>query len=528
MIDRTDTERQTAALVRVDGPIVDPAWVVRDVDLEEIVLGYLGAREGLSAPGRPDIAGRSFGGGIVIWVTWRQHRAQALATLIGLGAIGVFLLITGPRIASAFQELHACLAVPGQNCGFLHESFDQRFNGLRFVIPVFMVVPLLLGVFLGAPLIAREVEQGTHRLAWTQSVTRGRWATTKIGLVAAFTHRGAGLFAWMVTIWSSPLVAAADDRFGFGVFDLRGIVPIAYALFAFALGTAVGASIRKTLPAMAITLGVFAAVRIVVELFLRPRYLPTQTISYPFVQNSPRAGLATGSSPRGSSIRPGDFVSPNGADHGQPVGAGAGVSRLVRPGVFPGKDQVGSCLVSSACGPWTRTSRGAATGSSRGSSRPSSWLSPPGWSSSRCGRSADGSAEGRSIGLLELNSARDVSVPLSIVHRKEPSPDPANPLTARCRARGGARRVFVVVGHFIAAGRADLEPGSTANVRRTLAARPGGETDSDHVSLVEDRAAQNLPQHPCRGSPSSSAHAGDRAGGEPCAGVHVRLRERCS
>ena len=207
-----------------------------------------------------------------------------------------------------------------------------------------MVVPLLLGVFLGAPLIAREVEQGTHRLAWTQSVTRGRWAATKIGLVAAFTLVARRLFAWMVTTWSSPLVAAADDRFGFGVFDLRGIVPIAYALFALALGTAVGASIRKTLPAMAITLGGFAAVRIVVELLLRPRYLPTQTISYSFLQESPRAGLGDWVISSKVVDPTGHFVSSNGAITVNPAALGAGVSRHVRPGGSPGKDQVGSCL----------------------------------------------------------------------------------------------------------------------------------------------------------------------------------------
>jgi ABC-2 family transporter protein len=278
----------------------------------------------------------------VIWLTWRQHRAQALATLIGIGAIGVFLLITGPRIASAFHELQACLAVPGQDCSLLHESFDQRFNGLSFLIPVFMVVPMLMGVFLGAPLIAREVEQGTHRLAWTQSVTRGRWAVTKIGLVSAFTVAAAGLFAWMVTTWSSPLVAASDDRFGFGVFDLRGIVPIAYALFALALGTAIGALIRKPLPAMAITLGAFVAVRAVVELVLRPRYLPAQTVSYPFLSDGPRAGLGDWVITSRVLDPTGSFVSPDGGISVNPSAlahACPGIS-----GTFPGKDDVGRCL----------------------------------------------------------------------------------------------------------------------------------------------------------------------------------------
>jgi hypothetical protein len=279
----------------------------------------------------------------MIWVTWRQHRAQALATLIGLGAIGVFLLITGSRIASAFQNLHACLVVPGQDCTFLHDSFDQRFNGLRFLVPLFMVIPMLMGVFLGAPLIAREVEQGTHRLAWTQSVTRGRWGITKIGSVCLFTLAVTGLFAWMVTVWSAPLVAAGDGRFAGGVFDLRGIVPIAYALFAVALGIAAGSWIRKTVPAMAITLGVFVAVRAVVEIFLRPRFLPAQTVSYPFLQGSPRSGLGDWVISSVVSDPTGRFVAPDGGISVNPstlAQACPGMSQSA----FPGKDEVGRCL----------------------------------------------------------------------------------------------------------------------------------------------------------------------------------------
>ena len=280
----------------------------------------------------------------MIWLTWRQHRAQALAILIGLGAIGVFSLITGPRIVAAFRELHACLVVPGQDCGLLQGSFDRRFNGLQFVIPLYMVVPLLMGVFLGAPLIAREVEQGTHRLAWTQSVTRGRWALTKIGLVAAFTVAATALFAWMVTIWSAPLVAASGDRFGFGVFDLRGVVPIAYALFAVALGTALGASIRKTLPAMAATLGAFAAVRVAVELLLRPRYLPSQTISYSFLQQSPRFGLGDWVLSSRVFDPTGRFVSPDGSITVSPSDLARVCPGINRGVAFPDKDQAGRCL----------------------------------------------------------------------------------------------------------------------------------------------------------------------------------------
>jgi hypothetical protein len=279
----------------------------------------------------------------VIWVTWRQHRAQALATLIGLAAIGIFSLITGPRIVAAFRELHACTVVPGQDCSLLQDSFDQRFNGLQFVIPLYMVIPLLLGVFLGAPLIAREVEQGTHRLAWTQSVTRDRWALSKIGLVFGFGLAALALFAWTVTVWSGPLVDASDSRFGFGSFDLRGIAPIAYGVFALALGTAAGALIRKTLPAMAVTLGGFVVVRVFVEVFLRPRYLAAQTVSYPFLQESPRAGLGDWII-RSNIVDPtGRFVSPDGGIRVDPQALGQACPGFPRAAGLD-KEQVGKCL----------------------------------------------------------------------------------------------------------------------------------------------------------------------------------------
>src|SRR5207247_984538 len=169
--------------------------------------------------------------------------------------------------------------------------FSSRYNNLPFLVPLFLVIPMLVGVFWGAPLVAREVEQGTHRLVWTQGVTRRRWFGTKVALIGPVTAAGGALFALLVTWWSSPLVKASDDRFAVGIFDLRGIAPIGYVLFALALGVAAGAMIRKTLPAMAATLGGFVVVRVVVDVFVRPHYMATRTASYGLFGPSPREGL---------------------------------------------------------------------------------------------------------------------------------------------------------------------------------------------------------------------------------------------
>jgi hypothetical protein len=142
-----------------------------------------------------------------------------------------------------------------------------------------------------------------------------------------------------------PIVAVSDDRFGFGVFDLRGIVPIAYALFALALGAAVGALIRKTVPAMAITLGVFVAVRAIVELLLRPRYLPAQTVSYPFLSGGARAGLGDWIISSRVLDPTGRFISADGRISVDPSALAHACPGIAgTPTLGPGKDEVGRCL----------------------------------------------------------------------------------------------------------------------------------------------------------------------------------------
>jgi hypothetical protein len=283
----------------------------------------------------------------MIWLTWRQHRMQALAAAIGLAAVGAFFLATGLGMASLFRSsgLAKCLSLVGSDCGDLSSSFQEHYNNLQFVVPLFLAIPLLIGVFWGSPLIAREVEQGTHRMVWTQGVTRRRWFATKVGLILPTAAVGAALFAVLVTWWSSPLVRASEQgRFSPGVFDLRGIVPIGYFVFAVALGIAAGAVIRKTLPAMAATLGGFVAVRVIVDLFVRPHYMAARTVSYPFFTDSPRAGL-------GDWVVKSTIVDPTGqlASHGGLVINPELVNRLcpgvtTTPGAFPGKDAVGECL----------------------------------------------------------------------------------------------------------------------------------------------------------------------------------------
>jgi hypothetical protein len=145
------------------------------------------------------------------------------------------------------------------------------------LVTLTVVVPCLLGVFWGGPLVARELETGTSQFAWMQSVTRRRWLTIKVGCILLAAAAWGGAVSALVTWWSSPVNALEHQNFQPAQFDLQGIVPIGYALFAVALGIATGTLLRHTLPAMAITIGVFTFLRLVIGQDFRSHYMTALT-----------------------------------------------------------------------------------------------------------------------------------------------------------------------------------------------------------------------------------------------------------
>jgi hypothetical protein len=141
---------------------------------------------------------------------------------------------------------------------------------------VLVIAPALIGIFWGAPLIARELETGTYRLSWTQSITRRRWLAVKLGVVGLVSVAVAGLLSLMVTWWSSPIDTANANRFGNAMFGLRDVTPMGYAVFAFMLGVITGVLMRRTLPAMASTLVIFVAARLAEAAWVRPYLMPAR------------------------------------------------------------------------------------------------------------------------------------------------------------------------------------------------------------------------------------------------------------
>lgn len=219
----------------------------------------------------------------MIWLTSRQHRAQLIACAIGLAALCAYLLATGIGMASTFTDsgLAACLARTPNGCSGLEAPFISQYSSYLIVVPLFLVLPALLGVACGSPLVAREMELGTHRMIWMQSVSCTRWLSVKLIGLGAMVIITSAVYTVVLQWWSGPLIAAnGNARFAPGVFDLLGSVPVLYAAFAFALGVAAGAVIRRALPAIAATLVVFTTVRVAVDVALRPNYLRPLTDTY--------------------------------------------------------------------------------------------------------------------------------------------------------------------------------------------------------------------------------------------------------
>jgi hypothetical protein len=206
----------------------------------------------------------------MIQLAWRQFRTQALVTYGLLAVIAVVLAITGPKVAH-YYDAYVATCAAHNDCAAVQNAFLGYEHVVQAAIgPILLLLPALIGMFWGAPMIARELETGTFRLAWTQSLTRGRWLTVKLTLIGLASMAAAGLLSLMVTWWFSPLDRMNLNRLTPGVFDERGIVPIGYAAFAFAFGVAAGVVIRRTVPAMAATIVAYIGARLAATYWIRP------------------------------------------------------------------------------------------------------------------------------------------------------------------------------------------------------------------------------------------------------------------
>ncbi len=225
----------------------------------------------------------------MIWLTWRQFRTQAATAVAAVAGFAVLFGVTGPHVASLYAS-SGIVSCRGSGCAQEASNFLGLMSGGYTIVFVLglagvFLAPALVGVFWGAPLIAREFETGTFRMVWTQSVTRSQWLASKLalpGLAAIAVTEGLSLlYSW----WAAPIAEAARlapagnfplgmSPFSLLAFDTHGVTPLGYAAFAFALGVTIGIFIKRPIPAMAVTLAAFTAVQVAMPLAIRPNLFP--------------------------------------------------------------------------------------------------------------------------------------------------------------------------------------------------------------------------------------------------------------
>lgn len=230
------------------------------------------------------------------WVTFRRFRFELITLALALTALGAWLVHSGWQRYAIYDvpyfgsiSVAACVREvpqpePGSPCYSIIGAFLNQTRGSgqgillsRMLGLLLALTPPLVGALLGAPLIARELERGTFRLVWTQSRTRGAWLRGSVLAAALAALALVGAITLTTMWWRAPLDAILG-RFQDG-FELEGVVPLAYVLFALALGIVVGVIMRSSVPAILVTLTGYYLIHIPLG-FLRARYLPPLTLTY--------------------------------------------------------------------------------------------------------------------------------------------------------------------------------------------------------------------------------------------------------
>jgi hypothetical protein len=230
----------------------------------------------------------------MLWVAWRQHRPTLISVPAVLGVVALYLLVAGLRIHDDWWALLVCHPTNSSACGTLSQSFTQTdWTMSNTTLILMQLAPALIGAFAGAPVLARELETGTFRYAWTQGAGRTRSTIARLVLLSVMVVVVAAaigeLFAWF---FQPAMENTGMSDLSALVFATRPVAFAAWTLLAFMFGVFFGMLFRRILPAMAVTLGVYLALDLLAWLVLRAHYLPALVTKNPSVLgNTTSAGL---------------------------------------------------------------------------------------------------------------------------------------------------------------------------------------------------------------------------------------------
>jgi ABC-2 family transporter protein len=231
----------------------------------------------LTIPARPsrDESPRPVPWRQLAWVSWRQYRLALAGAVVFLGVLALYLLIMGLRIRSAYASVSSCASSNSQACSDVQSLFGNTYYITAEVTAALLhVVPVLIGVFAGAPILARELETGTFRFAWTQGAGRIRWTVARLVLPAVTVTVAAAAFSQLFGWFYYPFFAdGLDSPLAPQFFDLTGVAFAAWTLAAFAIGVFAGMLIRRVVPAIATAMAAWTGLLLATVLFFRRHYM---------------------------------------------------------------------------------------------------------------------------------------------------------------------------------------------------------------------------------------------------------------
>jgi phosphotransferase system glucose/maltose/N-acetylglucosamine-specific IIC component len=248
----------------------------------------------------------------MLWVGWRQQRTETVVAAALLALLAALLIPTGLHILAAYDDAHLadCLGrTQAGSCPDVIGAFVNRFNHLGDLLAWLTLLPGVIGLLLAAPLVS-QLEHNTHRLDWTQSITRRRWLAGKLGLALATAVAAAVVMTLLITWWRAPM-AHFQGRVSNSTYDSEGTVVAAYAVFALGLAAAIGAVWRRAVPSFVAAFAGYFGVRVFFDEVVRQHLVKPVSATFAFKRGGPDLNTAwiLQQTPVGPNGKPLEFLS---------------------------------------------------------------------------------------------------------------------------------------------------------------------------------------------------------------------------
>ncbi|MEU6864563.1 ABC transporter permease subunit [Streptomyces sp. NPDC046876] len=218
-----------------------------------------------------------------LWLAWRQQRLLILAGLLLVAGCAVWVVLERADLMAAVggHDLTSCKGWNGVCRTSTEVAVFEHTPGIRVLGTVSVLLPAVIGMFWGAPLIGRELERGTVKVALTQGVGARSWFAARFGLAALCAAVVSAALAALLAWWWAPISNMQNGVYWHDPYILNGSGPAAVAcsLFALSAGTAIGLLVRRTLPAMGLTAVAVLGTTAFLTLFRRDFVTPTDRIT---------------------------------------------------------------------------------------------------------------------------------------------------------------------------------------------------------------------------------------------------------